>query len=103
MQKIQHTKVQTNSNICDRFERAILYLIRVLFFMLVILFIQIMMTISNHPILIGAELAGKYRNSAVKQIMTQNELDCIQLVINLSLSGWLMNEKMSRINCSVTA
>ena len=65
MQKIQTTKVKKTSNICDRFERAIVYLIRVLFFMLVILFIQYMITIANHPILIDDELAENYRNSTV--------------------------------------
>ena len=62
MQKIQTTKVKKTSNICDRFERAIVYLILVLFFMLVILFIQL---IANHPLLIGDVIAKKARNSAV--------------------------------------
>ena len=65
MQKIQTTKVQKTSNICDRFETAIVYLILVLFFMLVILFIQYMITIANHPILIGDEITEKNRNSTV--------------------------------------
>ena len=65
MQKIQTTKVQKTSNIFDRFETAIVYLILVLFFMLAILFIQNMITIANHPILIGDEIAEKERNSAV--------------------------------------
>ena len=65
MEKIQKTKVKKTSNICDRFESAMVFLILVLFFMLVILFIQYMITIANHPILIGDEIAEKDRNSAV--------------------------------------
>ena len=66
MQTIQKTKVQKTSNICDRFESAMVVLILVLFFMRVILFIQYLITIANNPILIGDEMAKDYRNSAVK-------------------------------------
>ena len=66
MQKIQKTKVQKTSNICDRFENTMVFLIFVLFFMLVILFIQYVITIANNPILVCDEMAKDYRNSAVK-------------------------------------
>jgi len=36
-----------------------------LFFMLVILFIQYLITITSHPIIIDEEIAEKYRNTAV--------------------------------------
>ena len=64
-EKIQKTKVKKTSNLCDRFESAMVFLILVLFFILVILFIQYMITIANPPILIGGEMAEKDRNSAV--------------------------------------
>ena len=65
MQIIQKTKVKKTSNPCEQFESAMVFVILALFSMLVILFIQYMITIANHPILIGDEMTEEYRNSVV--------------------------------------